>query len=87
VGFAVLLRPSGGACEFDGLFVEPAHMGAGVGRALIDDARRIRASRAPRGSRSSPTPRRPTSTSGSALPTLSRPRPASGRPLRMRLTV
>lgn len=41
VGFAVLLRPRGGACELDGLFVEPAHMGAGVGRALIEDARRI----------------------------------------------
>jgi GNAT superfamily N-acetyltransferase len=25
VGFAVLLRPTRGACELDGLFVEPAH--------------------------------------------------------------
>jgi GNAT superfamily N-acetyltransferase len=41
VGFAVLLRPTRGACELDGLFVEPAHMGAGVGRALTEDARRI----------------------------------------------
>jgi GNAT superfamily N-acetyltransferase len=41
VGFAVLLPPAGGACELDGLFVEPGHMGAGVGRALVDDAMRI----------------------------------------------
>jgi GNAT superfamily N-acetyltransferase len=41
VGFAVLLQPASGACELDGLFVEPAHMGAGVGRALIEDASRI----------------------------------------------
>jgi GNAT superfamily N-acetyltransferase len=41
VGFAGLLRPSRGACELDGLFVEPGRMGAGVGRALIEDATRI----------------------------------------------
>jgi GNAT superfamily N-acetyltransferase len=41
VGFAVLLRPAGGACELDGLFVEPGRMGAGVGRALVEDAMRI----------------------------------------------
>jgi GNAT superfamily N-acetyltransferase len=41
VGFAVLLEPERGACELDGLFVEPAHMGAGVGRALVEDAMRI----------------------------------------------
>ena len=41
VGFAVLLPRAGGACELDGLFVEPAHMGAGVGRALVADAIRI----------------------------------------------
>jgi GNAT superfamily N-acetyltransferase len=41
VGFAVLLRPAGGACELDGLFVEPERMGAGVGRALVQDATRI----------------------------------------------
>jgi GNAT superfamily N-acetyltransferase len=41
VGFAVLLEPERDACELDGLFVEPAHMGAGVGRALIEDAMRI----------------------------------------------
>jgi predicted N-acetyltransferase YhbS len=38
VGFAVLLAASGGACELDGLFVEPERMGAGVGRALVADA-------------------------------------------------
>jgi N-acetylglutamate synthase-like GNAT family acetyltransferase len=41
VGFAVLLEPSGDACELDGLFVEPQQMRAGIGRRLIDDARRI----------------------------------------------
>jgi GNAT superfamily N-acetyltransferase len=40
-GFAVLLRSAQGACELDGLFVEPGHMGAGVGRALVEDAMRI----------------------------------------------
>ena len=37
-GFAVLLAPDGGACELDGIFVEPDAMGTGVGRALIEDA-------------------------------------------------
>jgi GNAT superfamily N-acetyltransferase len=41
VGFAVLFRPARGACELDGLFIEPGRMGSGVGRALIDDAARI----------------------------------------------
>ena len=41
VGFAVLLQQAQGACELDGLFVEPAHMGSGVGRALVEDAMRI----------------------------------------------
>jgi GNAT superfamily N-acetyltransferase len=41
VGFAVLFKPVEGSCELDGLFVEPAHMGAGVGRALVEDAIRI----------------------------------------------
>jgi GNAT superfamily N-acetyltransferase len=41
VGFAVLLRSAQGACELDGLFVEPGHMGAGVGRALVEDSMRI----------------------------------------------
>jgi GNAT superfamily N-acetyltransferase len=38
VGFAVLFRVAHGACELDGLFVEPDHMGSGVGRALVEDA-------------------------------------------------
>ena len=42
-GFAVLLRPVAGACELDGLFVEPSHMGNGVGRLLVEDAERIAA--------------------------------------------
>jgi len=41
VGFAALLDPHGGACELDGLFVEPDRMRSGVGRKLIDDAMRI----------------------------------------------
>lgn len=38
VGFAVLLEPSAGACELDGLFVEPERMRTGVGRLLVEDA-------------------------------------------------
>ena len=41
VGFAVLLECSAGACELDGLFVEPDRMRAGVGRRLVEDAKRI----------------------------------------------
>src|SRR4051812_33585905 len=37
-GFAVLLAPRGGACELDGLFVEPERMGCGIGRMLVEDA-------------------------------------------------
>jgi GNAT superfamily N-acetyltransferase len=37
-GFAVLLPPDDGVCELDAIFVEPELMGAGIGRALIDDA-------------------------------------------------
>lgn len=36
-GFAVVLPVRGTRCELDGLFVEPALMRKGVGRALIDD--------------------------------------------------
>ena len=43
VGFAVLLEAVDGSCELDGLFVEPDLMGTGVGRRLIDDAKRIAA--------------------------------------------
>ena len=38
LGFSVLLAPRDGACELDGLFVEPAAMRGGVGRALVADA-------------------------------------------------
>src|SRR3954469_9723909 len=41
VGFAVLLERSGDACELDGLFVEPERMRSGVGRRLLEDAKRI----------------------------------------------
>jgi N-acetylglutamate synthase-like GNAT family acetyltransferase len=40
-GFAVLLEPSADACELDGLFVEPGQMRAGVGRELVEDAKRV----------------------------------------------
>ena len=38
LGFSVVLAAADGACELDGLFVEPGHWGVGVGRALVDDA-------------------------------------------------
>jgi GNAT superfamily N-acetyltransferase len=41
VGFAVLLAADQGACELDGLFVEPEHWRAGIGRRLIKDATEI----------------------------------------------
>src|SRR4051794_37825867 len=41
IGFAVLLERCGDACELDGLFVEPDRMRGGVGRRLLDDAKRI----------------------------------------------
>ena len=41
VGFAVLLENAGGACELDGLFVEPESMRGGVGRRLVEDAKRL----------------------------------------------
>jgi N-acetylglutamate synthase-like GNAT family acetyltransferase len=41
VGFAVLLERAGDACELDGLFVEPDRMRAGVGRRLVEDAKRL----------------------------------------------
>ena len=41
VGFAVLLGPVAGSCELDGLFVEPERMRTGIGRRLVDDAKRI----------------------------------------------
>ena len=41
VGCAVLVERSADACELDGLFVEPERMRAGVGRRLVEDAKRI----------------------------------------------
>jgi GNAT superfamily N-acetyltransferase len=37
-GFAVVIPAVGGVHELDGLFVEPAQMHCGVGRALVQDA-------------------------------------------------
>lgn len=38
VGFSVVIPGTALAHELDGLFVEPAHMRGGVGRALVEDA-------------------------------------------------
>jgi GNAT superfamily N-acetyltransferase len=38
IGFSVAIPSDGPAHELDGLFVDPAHMRRGVGRALVDDA-------------------------------------------------
>jgi GNAT superfamily N-acetyltransferase len=38
IGFSVVIPGNGRAHELDGLFVEPAHMRSGVGRALVEDA-------------------------------------------------
>lgn len=38
IGFSVVIPAEGGVHELDGLFVEPAHMHGGVGRALVQDA-------------------------------------------------
>jgi GNAT superfamily N-acetyltransferase len=45
LGFSVLLAARGGACELDGLFVEPDLWGNGIGRLLVSDcaARAVRA--------------------------------------------
>lgn len=38
IGFSVVIPGSDSSHELDGLFVEPAHMRGGVGRALVEDA-------------------------------------------------
>jgi GNAT superfamily N-acetyltransferase len=38
IGFSVVVPSSGEAYELDGLFVEPAELRRGVGRALVEDA-------------------------------------------------
>ncbi|WP_354700431.1 hypothetical protein DSM112329_00706 [Paraconexibacter sp. AEG42_29] len=38
VGFATLLPVAEGECELDALFVEPEHIGSGLGRVLLLDA-------------------------------------------------
>jgi putative acetyltransferase len=38
IGFSVVIPGIGATHELDGLFVEPAHMRAAVGRALVADA-------------------------------------------------
>jgi len=49
LGFSLVLQADGGACELEGLFVEPDLMRGGVGRALIADAaERARVERADR---------------------------------------
>jgi ribosomal protein S18 acetylase RimI-like enzyme len=38
VGFSVVIPGPDDAYELDGLFVEPDHMGRGIGRSLVEDA-------------------------------------------------
>jgi GNAT superfamily N-acetyltransferase len=38
IAFSVVIPTHSGAHELDGLFVDPAHMTCGVGRALVEDA-------------------------------------------------
>jgi GNAT superfamily N-acetyltransferase len=38
IGFSVVIPMTGGSYELDGLFVDPAHMARGVGKALVEDA-------------------------------------------------
>jgi GNAT superfamily N-acetyltransferase len=38
IGFSVVIPTNGYVHELDGLFVEPAQMSSGVGRALVEDA-------------------------------------------------
>jgi GNAT superfamily N-acetyltransferase len=38
LGFSVVIPGEGRVHELDGLFVEPSHMGQGIGRALVEDA-------------------------------------------------
>jgi GNAT superfamily N-acetyltransferase len=38
IGFSVVIPGDGAIHELDGLFVEPAHLQRGVGRALVQDA-------------------------------------------------
>ncbi|HJS94463.1 MAG TPA: GNAT family N-acetyltransferase [Solirubrobacteraceae bacterium] len=38
IGFSVVIPGTGPSHELDGLFVDPAHMGGGIGRALVEDA-------------------------------------------------
>src|SRR3954463_5015040 len=40
-GFAALLPLEADGCELEALFVEPDRMRRGIGRALVDDAKRI----------------------------------------------
>jgi GNAT superfamily N-acetyltransferase len=38
IGFSIVIPGDRGVHELDGLFVEPAYIGHGVGRALVEDA-------------------------------------------------
>jgi len=38
VGFSVVVPTNGSMHELDGLFVDPAQMSSGIGRALVEDA-------------------------------------------------
>lgn len=41
VGFAVILKRSGDVMELDGLFVEPERSRSGIGRRLVEEARKL----------------------------------------------
>lgn len=41
VGFATLIWLDGDTVELDGLFVEPAHFGSGIGRQLVEDIKTL----------------------------------------------
>jgi GNAT superfamily N-acetyltransferase len=41
IGFSAITVLDAEICELDGLFVEPAHWGRGIGSALIEDAARL----------------------------------------------
>ena len=51
LGFSAVVPANGPVHELDGLFVEPDHMSAGVGRALVEDAAGRASGQAPRHSR------------------------------------
>lgn len=79
VGFAIMLPVVGGESELDGLFVEPEMAGHGVGRALVEEARRRAGVQVPYCLRSSPRWKRRGSITAAVLSCLARRKPCSAR--------